>query len=109
MIHYIKDNKNNTLIDLECWNKTENNKTFTEISVGVDIKNYSLFLINMDKNKRNVFIHTIDALSGLRSWLWENFYRKAVNNGEDIDEIQKEIADAFECLANDFNLKYTTD
>ena len=75
MTLFLRNEKNETILDLEVWVKTEDSYSFVELSSSIDINNYSLMLIkNTDKEKQIEMISDFDELSELRGWLWEVFF-----------------------------------
>lgn len=109
MIHYIRTKNNQTLIDCETLNKDSH----SDISITIDIKIYSTYLLaileiikdssveySMIEDK---FINDVYDLSEIRGLWW----KKAINNYNNIDDFVKDLFNEFVKNWNYF--KYVTD
>lgn len=109
MIHFLRNSENRTIIETEVYNKTEDEYyTYTEVSSAVDIAHYSLFLIQYQNNKLNI-ISTINDLSELRGWLWENYYMVGRNDGTKLDDINEKVSEFYNNASEKLGLNYIVD
>lgn len=105
MILFLRDEKNNTILDLEVWVKTEDSHSFVELSSSVDIRNYSLMLIkNTDKEKQLEMIADFDELSELRGWLWEVFFMVKNNEPKEYYSVVKELRTILKKVGDKYGL-----
>ena len=111
MTHYLRDKNNNTIVDLECWNKQnelDNSGKYTEVSCSVDIKHYSNFLLNYEGDKDKLIME-IDSLAELRGWLWEVYFSEKKNCGDDLLHINEKFSEMFKAAERTLGLIYITD
>ncbi len=104
MIHYLRDENNNTILDVEVYSDNEDDYKYVELKASVIIDNYSLFLLSIeDINEKFDFINIINELSELRGWLWEVYED---NKPENINaEVERMLTEAGEKI----NLIYVKD
>ena len=65
MIHYVRDSKNNTIIDCESLEE--------DLHCVVDIRFYTMILLSLEKDKQLQFISDVDALSEIRGAYFEDY------------------------------------
>ncbi len=105
MTLFLRNEKNETILELEVWVKTEDSYSFVELSSSIDIKNYSLMLINnTDKEKQIEMISDFDELSGLRGWLWEVFFMAKKNEPKEYDSVVQELKAILKNVADKYGL-----
>ena len=117
MILYLRNSKNETILDVDLYIKKENDdatdwqhtpKSFIEISSVVPIEVYSRFLLdNLDK--KDEIIETFSALDELRGWLWETYFMGMKNDVKEYDNVVKEVTQMLISVAKNFNLNFITD
>lgn len=96
MIHFLRNDKNRTIIECEVYND--------DLSASTNIEEYSKMLIDLhNKDLHFPFIQAISDLDEIRGW-WE----QAKSSGEykSIDDFVKE---KFLIVANKYKLNYITD
>jgi hypothetical protein len=97
MIHFLRNEKNRTIIECEVYKN--------DLSAATNIEEYSKMLIHLyNKDLHYSFIKSISDLDEIRVWWWE----QAEDSGkyESIDEFVKE---KFLEVAEKYNLNYVTD
>lgn len=100
MVMFIRNDKNETLVDLDVYIKLDEIE-YVELSVLINIKNYSKFLLdNIDK--QDMIIQTFEDLSELRGWLWEVYFMNRQNTGDEYDNVTKQIKEIFKTVCNTF-------
>jgi hypothetical protein len=104
MTLFLRNEKNETILELEVWIKTEDSYSFVELSSIIDIKNYSLMLINTDKEKQIEMISDFDELSELRGWLWEVFFMVKKNEPKEYDSVVQELKAILKNVADKYGL-----
>jgi len=105
MTIFLRTDKNQTILDLDVWVKTEDANSFVEISSNIDIFNYSYFLLKEhDKKKQMQIIHDFDRLSELRGWLWEIYFQGRQNREEEYESIVEELKHFLYEIANKYDL-----
>lgn len=109
MILFLRDNNNNTILDLEVYVKKEDDRSFVEVSSVIDIKNYSILLLDTLEKDRVELVNTFDELSELRGWLWENYFMVKENKPEEYDNVVKELKSILTTVANKYNLNLIQD
>lgn len=109
MILFLRNQDNNTIVDLECYvDRGDNDYRFVELSVTVDIMYYSLFLLeNLDKKEE--IISTFSDIQELRSWLWEVYFMGGDNDPDKYDDVIKELRKMLKRVAEKFDLAYVED
>ena len=96
MVHFLRDNKNNTIVECEVGSD--------DLHSSVNIEVYSEFLLNMeDYNIRQEFVSDIESLSEIRGGWWE------VENEVGNREMEQYVEDCFKKVADKWHLNYVTD
>ena len=108
MILFLRDENNDTIVDIECFIETEDDKRFIELHSSVDIHNYSKYLLNNLDNSSEI-IRIFDYISELRGWLWERFFMGAKNDPEKYDEVIEILRKLLKGIAEKYNLSYVED
>jgi len=108
MILFLRDENNDTIADIECFVKTEDDNSFVELHSSVDIHNYSKYLLNNLDNSSEI-IRIFDYISELRGWLWERFFMGETNDPEKYDEVIEILRKFLKETAEKFNLGYVED
>jgi len=108
MTFYLRDKDNKTILDLEVWIKTEDERSFVELSSCVNIKNYSMMLINGICKQQEV-ISDFDELSELRGWLWETYFAGRQNTQEEYESVVKELKAILQKVADKYDLLVVQD
>lgn len=105
MIHFIRNIKNETLVDVEVtYTKTDfGSNGFIDLNIYIDIENYSTYLLDRLRNSDNisVIIQMFDFINNLRGWLFEEYLYFENKNAtkKDVDEkIKKMFIDICEQL-----------
>ncbi len=105
MTLFLRNEKNQTILDLDVWVKTEDSNSFVEISSSVDISNYSQMLIkNTDSKIQQEMIKDFDELSELRGWLWEVFFMGGKNDPKEFDKVATELKQILKTIAEKYGL-----
>jgi hypothetical protein len=111
MTLFIRDNKNNTILDLDVGVQTREDKSkFVELSSIVDVEYYSRFLLeNLDR--KDEIIPDFQDLSELRGWLWESYFMTGKNIGseEQYSDVLSKLKEMIKEVATKYNLYYTED
>ena len=107
MIHYLRDNKRNNIIETECWVKREDWE-YIEVSSSVDIIHYSRFLLD-NSDKAGAVTSYISELDELRGWLWEVYFMTGKNDPSKIDDVNHKISQFYQKVGKELNLNYITD
>jgi len=105
MVHYIRNEKGDTLLDLEVFSKEGQ----PDLRSVVNIKNYSNFLLEADDDRQRFLItHVFESLSEARGWYWE-VYRATINNKPTKEDTDKVICKMVISGAEVLGLYYVTD
>ena len=112
MILFLRNQKNRSIVDLDCYVKTEYegnaSRKFVEISSSVLIDTYSEFLLeNLDKKEQ--IVEDFNNISELRGWLWESYFMGGDNDPEKYQEVLKELQIYLKTIAVKYNLRYVED
>ena len=108
MILFLRDQNNDTILDVECFVKTEDGNSYVELHSAVCIAPYSKFLL-ANPDKQDAIISHFEDLSELRGWLWEKFFMGGVNDPEKYDEVIGMLRKHLKAVANEFDLGYVED
>ena len=112
MIYFLRNNKNETIVDLEFYGDSYPDGTdMHEMSVSIDIRNYSKYLLSQPVERHDHIIGLFDQLSEHRGWLWENYYmtKKNIGSEEDGKKINEHLVKLFTTVAEVLGLTYVTD
>ncbi len=111
MIYSIRSKDNKDLAEVEIYVKSDENKEkYIEINSSVNIKNYSMFLLNLltsSKTPETVtaeFALCFDFISELRGWLWEVYFAVNKNEPECIKEVNVKVKELLDYISNKFEL-----
>jgi hypothetical protein len=97
MIHFLRDDRKQTIIECEVYNE--------DLRAATNIENYSRMLIDLhNKDLHYPFIEDISELDEIRGLWWEQIEDSGEYNS--IDEFVKE---KFQVVAKKHNLTYITD
>jgi hypothetical protein len=108
MILFLRNEKNESLVDIECFVKTEDERRFVELHASVIIKPYSEFLLeNVDKAED--IISDFDTISELRGWLWESYFMGGDNDPEEYDNVIELLRKGLQGIAKKYDLGYVED
>jgi hypothetical protein len=107
MILFLRNNKNESIVDLEVWVKNEDNNQFIEIHSAVIIETYSKFLVkNLDR--KTEIIRDFSAIDELRGWLWEKYFNGS-NDIEKYGDVLKILRQTLKSVAEKYDLIYVED
>ena len=110
MILFLRTDKNETVLDLEVWIKTEESISFVELGCVIDIENYSLLLLKTtDEQKQIEMIAEFSELSELRGWLHEVFFMAKKNTEKEFDNVLKQLKKILNETADKYGLFLVTD
>jgi hypothetical protein len=106
MIHYIRDKKGKTLLDLEVFQYEGESP---DLSSTVIVEPYSRFLLDQDTiHKKETAIFVFDRLSEARGWYWET-YRETINKNPSKEDVEGVIGEMVKGGAEALGLSYVTD
>ena len=109
MTLFLRDDKDNTIVDLEVWVKKEDGNEFVDISCSIVISHYSKLLLSIEKHKQQQFIDTFDEISGLRGWLWEVYFMGGDNDPKEYKNVLNEVRQMLSAVANRYGLRVVED
>jgi len=108
MILFLRNDKRESIVDIECFVKTEDDRKFVEIHASVIIEPYSKFLLeNLDK--KDDIISDFSKVSELRGWLWESYFMGGDNDPKEYDNIIKLLREELQKMAEYYKLSYVED
>jgi len=109
MILFLRDQNNDTILDVECYvTSEEGSSKYVELHSAVCIAPYSKFLL-ANPDKQDAIISHFDELSELRGWLWESFFMGGTNDPEKYDEVIKILRAVLKGVAEEYELGYVED
>ncbi len=103
MTIYLKDENNNTLVDISVWEKHNS----VDLRSDVIIKNYSKFLLE-NPYRRHEVIKVFHDLSEMRGWLHE-VYLPLENKKATVEEVIERVKLILQGVCNNFKLNIVTD
>ena len=109
MTIYLRNEENETILDLEVWVKTEDSISFCELRSVIDIKNYSLMLLDTSQKVQAELIADFDQISELRGWLWETYFMGRKNEEKEIDGVIGQLKMILKKVADKYGLYLVTD
>jgi len=108
MILFLRNEKNRTIVDIECFVKTEDERKFVELHASVMIDTYSKFLLdNLDR--KDEIIEDFQTMSELRGWLWEKYFCGGDNDPKEYPNVIKGLQALLQGHAEKYNLYYVED
>jgi hypothetical protein len=108
MILFLRNNKRETIVDIECFVKTEDQRKFVELHASVIIEPYSKFLLdNLDK--KDQIISDFSNIDELRGWLWESYFMGRDNDPKEYPNIIEILRKRLQELAEYYKLSYVED
>jgi len=108
MILFLRDEKNNSIVDLECYVKTEDGNRYVELHSSVDIQYYSIFLLN-NLDRKIEIISDFSSIQELRGWLWERYFMGGDNDPEKYNDVIAELRKMLKAVASKYDLGYVED
>jgi len=102
MVYFLRTPKNKTVVDINCYIKDG----YVDLNVSINIKNYSILLLNDKQNKQIEMLLDFHNINELRGWLWEIFKNNTENN---FNIISAEIQKILKNIGNKYNLQVVTD
>lgn len=110
MILYIRDAQGNDIVDAEFFTKHEDGHKFLELRVICAIPEYSKFLLANQK-KADAISADFYELQELRSWLWEVYFARKRNTGDekDYDAVLAMLREKFTKVAKKYKLLFVED
>lgn len=97
MIHFLRNDKNRTIIECSVYNG--------DLSAATNIEEYSKILIDLhNKDLHYPFIKVMSDLDEIRGWWWEQ--EEDSGNYESIDKF---VEEKFLEVAKKYNFNYVTD
>ena len=108
MILFLRNDKNESIVDIECFVKKEEGREFVELHASVIIEPYSKFLLeNLDR--KDDIIADFSKVSELRGWLWESYFMGGDNDPKEYDNIIKLLRKELQKMAEYYKLSYVED
>ena len=113
MILFLRNKRRQTIVDLDCYVKTEYNgeptpMKFVEVSASVEINYYSEFLLeNLDR--KDEIIEDFTIISELRGWLWEKYFCGGDNDPDEYSNVIKQLQALLQGIAEKYDLYYVED
>jgi len=109
MTLFLRNNKNESIVDIEIWVKrdAETKRSFVELRSVVCIKPYSEFLLANSAEKEEI-IDTFDNISELRGWMWENYFMVKDNTPDELQNVVNEVSDMLREIGKKFGLRFIT-
>jgi hypothetical protein len=108
MILFLRNDKRESIVDIECFVKTEDERKFVEINASVIIEPYSRFLLE-NLNMKDEIIAEFSQIDELRGWLWESYFMGGDNDPEEYDNIIKLLQEGLKEIAEKYKLSYVED
>jgi len=103
MTIFLRTPENNTLVDINVFNNGDQ----VDLQSIVNIKNYSIFLLN-NYYRRHEITKTFDDLSELRGWLFET-YLPLENKNATKEDVIRRVKLILKGICNNFKLNVVTD
>ena len=108
MILFLRNDKRESIVDIDCYVKTEEERKFVEISSSVIIKSYSEFLLkNIDR--KDEIISDFSEIDELRGWLWESYFMGGDNDPKEYDNVIEILKKGLKKIAEKYDLAYVED
>jgi len=113
MILFIRNEKGNTIFELEYWIKSadypKDGTKFLEISTSIDVFEYTQLLIHHPIGKLEEISIDFNGLTELRGWLWEKYFMGRQNDIEEYDRVLVKLRKFVGDVAEKYDLRYVED
>lgn len=110
MTLYLRTDSNDTVVDIDCWVKIENDHRYVELSASIDIMKYSaLLLLQKSMTAQAEIAADFHSINELRGWLWEIFFMGSTNDPERYDEVIVELKKTLIEIGLKYDLHLITD
>lgn len=108
MILFLRNKKRQSIVDIDCYVKTEDGCRFVELHSSVIIDTYSKFLLeNLDR--KDEIIKDFSEIDELRGWLWENYFMGGDNDPEKYTDIIGILRNDLNKIGIKYHLTYVED
>ena len=108
MILFLRNDKRESIVDIECFVKTEEGRSFVELHASVIIKPYSEFLLQ-NINRKAEIISDFTEIDELRGWLWVSYFMGGDNDPKEYDNIIEILRKGLKEIAEKYKLSYVED
>ena len=106
MIHFLRDNKNKTIIETEIYKDEIGINVVSKVNVAVFGTKLTTMQLNNICEAMN-FMNDIQKLNDVNQIIYHMMYEnKAFKSKKEVDEFVKVL---YKCVAESYNLKYITD
>lgn len=113
MILYIRNKKNETIVDVELSivppEEKFNYPAYIELSSSVMVSPYSKLLLSLTEEDRQQAIDIFDNIQELRGWLWESYFMGRKNDPEEYKTVLEELRGVLKGVCKKYNLCYVED
>ena len=107
MVLFIRNNHDNSIVDLEIY-EAGNDNSYIELYPEILIGTYSKFLLeNIDRSEE--IIRDFDEINELRGWLWEYYFMGRQNTAKEFNIVLELVRNKLKEIANKYNLYYVED
>lgn len=109
MILFLRNEKNQTLVDIEYYSKGDTD--WLEISCSINIELYSKLLLSLKSEElRGLCIKTFTFFSEIRGWLNETYFPNVdANTAKDYNNVLAELRKIMDALGKPFELHRVED
>jgi len=103
MTIYLRNKDNETIVDIEITNKS-NDKPI-DLHSAVDLRLYSQLLLSLREGERAKCINTFEALQELRGWYWERWLEMEAPEDHTVRDVELAIMGILNPICEAYNLK----
>jgi len=111
MTLFLRDQYNNSIVDLDCWietSKDDNDYKYIELSVTVDIQSYSILLMANLFRKHEV-VKDFSYIQELRGWLWEDYFNEQKSDPDKYDDVLAKLKTVLKTIGKRYDLTVVQD
>ena len=105
MVLYLRNQKNETILDAEYYEKDN----YLDLSSTVCIEAYSKMLLELPEDRQIEAITEFDNLQELRGWLWESYFCGKQNTSDAYEVVLEVLRHRLNNVAKKYNLIYVED
>jgi len=109
MTLFLRTPHNDTIADIEIYEKSGERSPYVELHCSIDIGNYSRLLLGLPKDEVLAAIRDFDDLSELRGWMWESYFGGKDNTPDQMPGVLDAVRERLDGLSGKYRLSVVED
>ena len=104
MIFYLRDDKNRTVADIECYINKEDDIEYIELRSVVLLVPFAHIACHLEGKQKHEFIQLMEMVQELRGWLNEDYFKSSRNTPEEFDNVIQALRKILQNVSRRTNL-----